>query len=46
MWSAWRPRPNATARPSWAVLDEAAAEKLAALLPAGYRPRVLVGREG
>ena len=32
--------------PFLAVLDEAAAEKLAALLPAGYRPRVLVGREG
>lgn len=32
--------------PFLAVLDEAAAEKLAVLLPAGYRPRVLVGREG
>ena len=32
--------------PFLAVLDEAAAEELATLLPAGYRPRILVGREG
>ncbi|WP_298030276.1 1-deoxy-D-xylulose-5-phosphate reductoisomerase [uncultured Desulfovibrio sp.] len=32
--------------PFLAVLDEAAAAGLAALLPTGYRPRILTGREG
>ena len=34
-------------RPPWlAVLDDAAARKLAALLPAGYAPKILTGSEG
>lgn len=32
--------------PFLAVLDETAAAELAALLPSGYRPRILTGREG
>ena len=36
---AWRP-------PHLAVLDEESAVRLRALLPADYRPRILVGREG
>ena len=32
--------------PFLAVLDEAAAAGLGALLPSGYRPRILTGREG
>ena len=35
----WRP-------PHLAVLDEESADKLRTLLPANYRPRILVGREG
>lgn len=46
MWSVW---PGQAARwqpPFLAVLDDAAAVRLREMLPAGYHPQILIGREG